>query len=109
MNEIEDAPDDFVNAISSVYLQNDTEMKPVIRAVLLSTPVHRCARRYQRYSWPVEFVVRALKETGYLGFSVNDALTPMTNMGQSVVRAAGRQRLGSRSRRGSRRAACSRG
>jgi uncharacterized protein (DUF1800 family) len=28
--------------------------------------------------------VRALKEVGYLGFSVNDALTPLVNMGQQL-------------------------
>jgi uncharacterized protein (DUF1800 family) len=84
VNEVEAAPDDFVDAISSVYLQNDTEMKPVIRAVLLSKQFIDASRRYQRYAWPIEFVVRAFKEAGYLGFSVNDALTPLTNMGQSL-------------------------
>ena len=28
--------------------------------------------------------MRALKEVGYLGFSVNDALTPLINMGQQL-------------------------
>src|SRR6185436_6627333 len=31
--------------------------------------------------WPVEFVVRALKDIGWVGFSVNDALAPLQNMG----------------------------
>ncbi len=84
VSETEPAPDDFVNAISNVYLQNDTEMKPVIRAVLLSRHFIDTAHRYHRYTWPVEFVVRSLKETGYLGFSVNDALTPLVNMGQQL-------------------------
>ena len=39
---------------------------------------------FRRYSWPVEFVVRAIKETGWRGFSVNSALTPLTNMGQQL-------------------------
>ena len=39
---------------------------------------------YKRYSWPVEFVVRAIKEVGWAGFSVNDALTPLVNMGQQL-------------------------
>ncbi|MEO8484545.1 MAG: DUF1800 family protein, partial [Acidobacteriota bacterium] len=84
VSETAAAPDDFVNTISSVYLQNNTEMKPVIRAVLLSRQFLDAASRYQRYAWPVEFVVRSLKETGYLGFSVNDALTPLVNMGQQL-------------------------
>jgi uncharacterized protein (DUF1800 family) len=37
---------------------------------------------FARYAWPVEYVVRALKDVGWIGFSVNDALTPMANMGQ---------------------------
>jgi hypothetical protein len=37
---------------------------------------------FARYAWPVEFVVRALKEVGWVGFTVNDALTPLANMGQ---------------------------
>jgi uncharacterized protein (DUF1800 family) len=30
----------------------------------------------------VEYVVRSLKDIGWTGFSVNDALTPLANMGQ---------------------------
>ena len=37
---------------------------------------------FARYAWPVEFVIRALKDIGWVGFSVNDALTPLANMGQ---------------------------
>ena len=37
---------------------------------------------FRSYSWPVEFVVRALKDIGWTGFSVNDALSPLSNMGQ---------------------------
>ena len=39
---------------------------------------------FKRYSWPVEFVVRAIKEMGWSGFSVNDALNPLTAMGQQL-------------------------
>ena len=37
---------------------------------------------FARYSWPLEFVIRAFKDIGWTGFSVNDALTPLSNMGQ---------------------------
>jgi uncharacterized protein (DUF1800 family) len=84
VDETQAAPDDFVTAIAQTYLQNDTNMRPVVRAVLLSPHFVAAASRYKRYSWPVEFVVRALKEVGYLGFSVNDALTPLVNMGQQL-------------------------
>ena len=62
-----------------------------------TTPSRRCCARsfhspqfrnpanfFQRYSWPVEFVVRAIKETGWTGLSVNTAITPLTNMGQQL-------------------------
>jgi hypothetical protein len=39
---------------------------------------------FQRYQWPVEFVVRAIKETGWAGYSVNGAITPLANMGQNL-------------------------
>lgn len=32
----------------------------------------------------MEFVARAIKEVGWNGFSVNDALTPLANMGQQL-------------------------
>jgi hypothetical protein len=40
------------------------------------------SRFYQRYAWPVEFVVRMLKEVGHVGFSVAAANNPLVNMGQ---------------------------
>ena len=39
---------------------------------------------FQRYAWPVEFVVRSVKETGWNGFSVDAAMTPLVNMGQQL-------------------------
>jgi len=52
--------------------------------VLLSSHFLDQNRHYQRYAWPVEFVVRALKEVGHVGFSVDSALTPLVNMGQQL-------------------------
>jgi len=80
-----DPPDTaFVTTIAQTYLKNDTNMKPVIRAVLLSPQFMDTRRHYQRYAWPVEFVVRSLKEVGHVGFSVDSALTPLLNMGQQL-------------------------
>ena len=56
----------------------------MVRRLLLSSQFRNPANYYKRYSWPVEFVVRALKEVGPVGFSVNDALTPLANMGQQL-------------------------
>jgi hypothetical protein len=59
-------------------------MRPVIRDLLLSTQFWDSASYWARYSWPAEFVVRALKDVGWNGFSAATALTPMSNMGQAL-------------------------
>ncbi|HUR19979.1 MAG TPA: DUF1800 domain-containing protein, partial [Vicinamibacterales bacterium] len=84
VSEVEAPPPAWVETMAGVYLSSGTEIRPVVRAVF-NSPEFRDARHfYQRYSWPVEFVVRALKEEGHVGFSANDALTPMLNMGQQL-------------------------
>jgi hypothetical protein len=55
-----------------------------MRVLFLSPQFRDPSNYYKRYSWPVEFVVRALKEVGWAGFSVNDALNPLINMGQQL-------------------------
>jgi uncharacterized protein (DUF1800 family) len=84
VNEV-DAPDArLIDELSRLYYENNFEMKPVIRHLLLSPQFAAQTSRYARYSWPVEFVVRAIKEVGWAGFSVNDTLTPLANMGQQL-------------------------
>ncbi|HUF48194.1 MAG TPA: DUF1800 domain-containing protein [Vicinamibacterales bacterium] len=82
----ETAPPDeaFVASIARVYLDGGTQMRPVLRAVLTSPQFGDERNFHQRYSWPVEYAVRTLKEVGYLGFSVGDLLTPLLNMGQQL-------------------------
>src|SRR3954471_24414379 len=74
----------FVNRVASVYLQTGGDMRSVMREVLLSQELWDEAAYFSRYSWPVEFVIRAFKDVGWSGFSVNDAITPMLNMGMSL-------------------------
>ena len=79
------APDPaFVEAVAAEYLRNNTEMRPVVRYILGSSWFLDPGRSYTRYSWPVEFVVHAIREVGWQGFSVNSARTPLTNMGQTL-------------------------
>ena len=56
----------------------------MLRTLFHSSQFRNPANFFQRYSWPVEFVVRAIKETGWTGFTVNTAMTPLTNMGQQL-------------------------
>jgi uncharacterized protein (DUF1800 family) len=82
VSEFGEVNENFVNRIANVYLQSRYDMKTVMREVLLSPEFWDPANYFARYSWPAEFVVRAMKDIGWIGFSVNDALTPLSNMGQ---------------------------
>ncbi len=74
----------FVDRIASAYLQNRGAIKPVIREVLSSPEFWDPNTYFTRYAWPVEFVVRAIKEVGWTGFSLGSALAPLSNMGQTL-------------------------
>jgi uncharacterized protein (DUF1800 family) len=84
VSEAGDPDPAFVDAIAAVYYQSRYDMKAVMRAVLTSSQFWNPQSYFSRYSWPVEFVVRSLKDIGWTGFSVNDALTPLANMGQTL-------------------------
>ena len=72
----------FVNRVAGTFQRSRGAMKPVIREVLLSPEFWSTDTYFSRYAWPVEFVIRALKDVGWSGFSLGDALTPLANMGQ---------------------------
>ena len=81
-----DAPDPALIAeVAGIYYSRNFEIEPMVRRLLLSSQFRDPANYYRRYSWPVEFVVRSIKEVGWTGFSVNDALTPLVNMGQQLL------------------------
>jgi uncharacterized protein (DUF1800 family) len=82
VSELDAPPAAWVEKMAGVYLAAGTEIRPVLREVFKSTEFRESA--YRRYAWPIEFVVRALKEEGHVGFSANDALTPLQNMGQQL-------------------------
>ena len=85
INEV-DAPDAaLIDEVAGVYYSTSGEIEPMVRRLLLSAQFRDPSNYYKRYAWPVEFVVRALKEVGWTGFSVNDALTPLVNMGQQLL------------------------
>ncbi|MEQ1573125.1 MAG: DUF1800 domain-containing protein [Vicinamibacterales bacterium] len=84
VSDLSPAPAAFLNAVSEVYLRTDTNMKEVVSYILRSSWFLDRANYFTRYSWPAEFVARSIKETGWEGFSVDSARTPMTNMGQTL-------------------------
>ena len=71
----------FVDRIARVYLSSRYDMRAVMREVLLSAEFWDARSIWGRYAWPVEYVVRLLKDVGWAGFSVDTALTPLANMG----------------------------
>lgn len=75
----------FINQIASVYLKSDTEMQPVIEFILTSPEFQDPRNFYTRYSWPAEFITKAMKETGWAGFSVGSALSPLVDMAQTLL------------------------
>jgi uncharacterized protein (DUF1800 family) len=85
INEVDPPDSGLIDQVSSVYYSTGGEIEPMVRRLLLSSQFRDPANYYKRYSWPVEFVVRSLKEVGWNGFSVNDALAPLINMGQQLL------------------------
>jgi uncharacterized protein (DUF1800 family) len=82
-----DTPDAALIAkLSDIYYRGNFEIRPMLATLLLSPQFIDAKNRYARYSWPVEYVVRAIKEVGWAGFSISDAnvLTPLINMGQQL-------------------------
>jgi uncharacterized protein (DUF1800 family) len=74
----------FIDSLAGAYLQGDTAIAPVLRTLFLSAEFQSSSHFFTRYSWPVEFVVRAIKETGWSGFSAGAVLSPLSNMNQEL-------------------------
>jgi uncharacterized protein (DUF1800 family) len=81
VSEIHEPDPQFVATTAAIYLQSGTEIRPVIRSILGSSWFRDPSVRFARYSWPPEFVVRAIKEVGWQGLSLDQAKTPLSNMG----------------------------
>ena len=74
----------LIDAMAQTYLSSNTNIKATLRTLFRSSQFQNPANFFQRYSWPAEYVVRAIKEIGWAGFSVNTAMTPLANMGQQL-------------------------
>lgn len=84
ISETHAPPDEWVDRVAGIYHTSGYNLRAVVRGVLTSAEFIDPANFFTKYSWPVEFVVRAVKEVGWRGFSANDMLTPLTNMGQQL-------------------------
>jgi len=84
VNETAEPDAALVSALANSFMGNNYNIKSMLRTLFQSSQFRDPANFHQRYSWPVEFVARAIKETGWTGFSANSAMTPLTNMGQQL-------------------------
>ncbi len=84
ISEFADVDQPWVERVASVYQTSRYDMKAVMREVLLSNQFWDQRHFFARYSWPVEFAVRVVKDVGWTGFSVFDMVTPLGNMGQNL-------------------------
>ena len=82
MSEVNPPPAAFVDELAEVYLSSGYNLRHVVGRLLRSADFKSEANYFTRYSWPAEFVARSIKEVGWNGFSVNDAVSQMVNMGQ---------------------------
>jgi uncharacterized protein (DUF1800 family) len=81
ISDIHPADPAFVQSTANVYLQNRSEIRPVVRHILTSPWFTDPAVQFARYSWPAEYVARAIKEVGWQNFSLDRVRAPLSNMG----------------------------
>jgi uncharacterized protein (DUF1800 family) len=82
ISEIQPPDPAFVEATANVYLQNRSEIRPVIRHILTSPWFTDPANHFSRFAWPVEYVTRAIKEVGWQNLELDKVRSPMAAMGQ---------------------------
>ena len=84
VNETAAPNETLITQMANAYLGGNYMIKGMLRTLFTSPQFRDPANFYQHYSWPIEFVVKAIKETGWTGLSAQTALTPLTNMGQQL-------------------------
>jgi uncharacterized protein (DUF1800 family) len=84
VNEVDTPDENLINGLARLYYATGYEIRPMVQALLVSPQFRDPANYYKRYAWPVEYVVRMIKEVGWVGFTVNSTLTPLVNMGQQL-------------------------
>jgi uncharacterized protein (DUF1800 family) len=82
ISDIHPPDPNFVQGAANVYLQNRTEIRPMVRYILTSPWFTDPSMRFARFSWPAEYVARAIKEVGWQNFTLDKVRAPLANMGQ---------------------------
>jgi uncharacterized protein (DUF1800 family) len=81
VSEVQEADPQFVEGAANVYLGSGTQLRPMVRYILTSPWFRDPSVRFARYAWPPEFIVRAIKEVGWEGVTLDQIKTPLANMG----------------------------
>jgi uncharacterized protein (DUF1800 family) len=84
VNEVDTPDANLIADMASDYYRSGFEIKPMLIRLFVSPQFTDPSNYFKHYAWPVEFVVRSIKEMGWSGFSVNDALNPLISMGQQL-------------------------
>ena len=84
VSEVEEPDPATLNSAASAYLQTGTRIESLVHFMLRSRQFQYPGNWHTRYSWPVEFVVRAVKEVGWSGFNVDSMRTSLISMGQTL-------------------------
>ncbi len=82
VNEMTPPDPGLINQLAQAYLASNFSIKSMLQRLFLSEAF--LTSHFQRYSWPAEYVARAIKEIGWNGLSVDAAMTPLANMGQQL-------------------------
>ena len=82
VSELSEPDPALVETLANSYLSSGYNMKSVMRELLLSPQFTDNSSYFARYAWPAEFVARAIKEVGWAGYPVSDAVSALNNMGQ---------------------------
>jgi uncharacterized protein (DUF1800 family) len=84
VNEVDEPDARLIADMAADFYRSGYEIKPMLIRLFVSPQFTDPSNYFKRYSWPAEFVARSIKEMGWSGFSVNDALNPMITMGQQL-------------------------
>jgi uncharacterized protein (DUF1800 family) len=84
VSEVVEPDEATLNGAASAYLQSGTSIESLVHFMLRSRQFQNPGNWHTRYSWPVEFVVRAVKEVGWANFNVDTMRGPLTAMGQTL-------------------------
>ncbi|MGE0041489.1 MAG: DUF1800 domain-containing protein [Vicinamibacterales bacterium] len=84
INEVDPPDDAVIDDLAATYLASGTSIRSVLQRLFTSPAFLDPANEFARYAWPLEFVVRSVREAGWTGFGVDTAITPLVNMGQQL-------------------------